>query len=109
MSDWQEYQNGEAATEAAAVQNFNKLTAEASAHFFQMMQSRHEMGESKYGPIRFMEVNTLEEAMEEVVDLANYAMYTFMKLYVLNVQLQKVVPTEGAEPLGVQAFMKSGE
>lgn len=92
-----------------AVTDFTQMAQQASALFFQMMQDRHVMGEAKYGPIKFMDVNTLEEAMEEVVDLSNYAMYTFMKLYVLNQQLQKLLPEEGHEPLGAASFMKSGE
>ena len=92
-----------------ATHDLTDLTHEATRVFFDMMQTRHIMGEEKYGPIKFMQANTLEEAMEEVVDLANYAMYTFMKLWVLNVNLQKIVPKEGQEPLGSAAFMKSGE
>lgn len=92
-----------------AAMDFTQLTQDASSLFFKMMQDRHIMGEEKYGPIRFMDVNTLHEAMEEVVDLGNYALYTFMKLYVLNLQLQKLLPPDGVDPLGAQAFMKSGE
>lgn len=91
--------------EQQAVQDFNQLTQEATGLFFQMMQDRHVMGEAKYGPIKFMEVNTLEEAMEELADLGNYTMYTFMKLYVLNQQLKKVVG-ETPDMLGSQSFMK---
>lgn len=92
-----------------AVTNFNQLTTDASLLFFRMMQDRHLMGEDKYGPIKFMEVNTLEEAMEELADLGNYTLYTFMKLYVLNQQLQKILPKDGVDPLGAAGFMKSGE
>lgn len=92
-----------------ATADFLQLTQEASALFFGMMQERHLMGEQKYGPIKFMQVNTLEEAMEELADLGNYAMYTFMKIFVLNEQLKKLVPEEGHEPLGAASFMKSGE
>jgi hypothetical protein len=92
-----------------AVLDFTELTQDASRQFFEQMQERHLMGEAKYGPIKYMEVNTLEEAMEEVVDLANYAMYTYLKLFVLNQQLQKLLPKEGHEPLGVQSFIRSGE
>ena len=42
-------------------------------------QRRHDMGAEKYGPVRFLEVNSLQEAMNEIVDLANYARYTWMK------------------------------
>lgn len=94
---------------AEAATDFSKLAQEASALFFRMMEERHQMGQEKYGAIKFMDVNTLTEAMEEVVDLGNYAMYTFLKLYVLNQQIQKLIPGEGHEPLGAAAFMKSGE
>lgn len=89
-----------------AVKDFTQVTLEATGLFFGLMQSRHEMGEAKYGPIKFMDVNTLEEAMEEAVDLANYAMYTFMKLYILNQQLQKLLPPNTPDLLGPQSFMK---
>lgn len=92
------------ANEAAV--NFQQLTNEASNIFFGQMQTRHIMGEEKYGPIKFMEVNTLVEAMEEVIDLANYALYTFMKLYVLNEQMKKVVG-DAPDMLGAQSFMKN--
>jgi len=95
------------ATEAVA--DFNQLTREASEVFFNMMQERHVMGEEKYGPIKFMEVNTLEEALEELADFGNYVMYTFMKVYVLNLQLKKLLSKEGHEPLGAASFMKSGQ
>lgn len=95
--------------EQEAVKDFTQMAQEATGAFFEMMHERHEMGQEKYGPIKFMNVNTLEEAMEEVVDLGNYALYTFMKLYVLNLQLQKILPQEGQEPLGAASFMKSGE
>lgn len=47
-------------------------------------QARHEMGEEKYGPVKFMTVNSIEEAMAEIVDLANYARYTYIKLALLT-------------------------
>jgi hypothetical protein len=80
-------------------------TQAASAAFFEAMQRRHLMGEEQYGPIKFLEVNTLLEAMDEVVDLANYAMYTFMKLWVLNKQIQHQLG-EQPEVLGAKSFMK---
>jgi hypothetical protein len=46
-------------------------------------QARHEMGAEKYGPVKFMTVNSIEEAMAEIVDLANYARYTYIKLALL--------------------------
>lgn len=47
-------------------------------------QTRHEMGQKKYGPVKFLEVNAAHEAMAEVVDLANYARYLWIKLAILS-------------------------
>lgn len=90
-----------------SIKDFDQLVVEAQQAFFDTMQLRHEAGQEKYGPIKFMDVNTLNEAMEEVVDLANYAMYTFIKLFVLNQQLQRVV---GDQPvvLGSASFIPAG-
>lgn len=61
-----------------------ELLTQADQAFVNSCQARHEKGEEKYGPMTFLEVDTLEMAMEEVVDLANYARYTFIKLYMLQ-------------------------
>lgn len=93
----------DAAREAAV--DFNELTHQATNAFFDMMQERHNKGQEKYGPVKFMDVNTLVEAMEEVVDLANYALYTFVKLWVLNRQVQKL-QVDTPDLIGPQSFMK---
>lgn len=90
-----------------AAESFQALVNEARDTFFASMQERHRMGEAKYGPIKFMEVNTLEQAAEEIVDLANYALYTYVKLYVLNKQIQRVVGDQ-PEALGGAGFIPSG-
>jgi len=82
-----------------------KYFEEGSKAFFGMMQQRHMDGEAKYGRVKFMEVNTLEEALEELADLGNYAMYTFMKVWVLNRQLAAVTEAPDETTLGVQSFI----
>jgi hypothetical protein len=62
---------------------------DANALFDRMAQERHDAGAQKYGPFKFLGANTLEEAMEEVLDLANYARYTFIKLYLMGLQLDE--------------------
>lgn len=52
--------------------------------FAAMCQQRHEMGAEKYGPVKFLSIDSLQMALEEVVDLANYAMYTYIKLRILQ-------------------------
>lgn len=65
-------------------------------------QARHEMGQEKYGPVKFMTVNSIEEALAEVVDLANYARYTYIKLALL-------ATSRPVEPLvGPQTFINEG-
>lgn len=99
--------------EEIAAHDFAAMVQEATAAFFQMSRDRHEMGQEKYGPVKFMEANTLEEAMEEIADLANYAMYTYVKLYILNIQVAKITGQDGEPgtapvPLGATSFIKSG-
>lgn len=55
-----------------------------SMMFTQARQERHDMGAHKYGPGKFLTVNTLEEAAFELIDLANYAEYSFVRLMLLN-------------------------
>lgn len=78
---------------------------ESSARFFAAMEQRHLMGQEKYGPIKFAAVNTLREAKEEVIDLANYAMYTYLKLDLLDQQIQDLVEKQ-PDMLGPSTFMK---
>lgn len=89
--------------EVAAIR-FNTFVQEATAEFFQRMQERHEMGQEKYGPVKFVEANTLNEAEEEVIDMANYAMYTYIKLRLLNLSIDRL--SQSADTLGAAAFMK---
>lgn len=55
-----------------------------------MCKQRHLKGEQKYGSLTFLNNSTLEMAMEEVVDLANYARYTFIKLVILQYQIKQI-------------------
>jgi hypothetical protein len=57
---------------------------QASDEFDRWCQERHERGAEEYGAFNFFKVDTVQMAMEEVADLANYARYTFIKLYVLQ-------------------------
>jgi hypothetical protein len=76
---------------------------EGNSLFDQMCQDRHDKGAEKYGALKFMENNTLDEAMEEIVDLANYARYTFIKLYLLAEQLDAKMANE-VPNVGPQVF-----
>lgn len=84
-----------------------ELIEEASATFDVMTADRHDAGSEKYGPLKFLEANTVEEAMFELADLANYARYTFIKLYILNQTLDdKLADAEVEISLGPGAIKK---
>jgi hypothetical protein len=58
----------------------------ASLEFDKMCRERWEMGAREYGETSFLnpEVDTLQMAIEEIVDLSNYARMTFMKLRMIQ-------------------------
>jgi hypothetical protein len=49
-----------------------------------MTQDKHDLGHEKYGSVRFLEVDSLGMAMDEIVDLGNYARFTYIKLAMLQ-------------------------
>src|ERR1700746_259191 len=55
--------------------------ADADDAFIRGSVARMELGEDKYGPLKFLEVDTIEEAMNEALDLANYARFIYITLY----------------------------
>lgn len=61
-----------------------KLINTFGTEFWELVQARHELGEQKYGPGKFLTVDTMEEALFELADLANYACYTFVKIRLLQ-------------------------
>lgn len=77
---------------------------QCSVLFDEQCNKRHEAGAAEYGPVEFLKRNTLEMAMEEVIDLANYARYTFIKLALLNEDLSFEVANGGNPEIGVQSF-----
>jgi hypothetical protein len=58
--------------------------ADADDAFIRGSVARMELGEDKYGPLKFLEVDTVEEAMNEALDLANYARFIYIKLFLLQ-------------------------
>jgi len=82
--------------------------------FDQRCLERHEMGEKKYGAGTWMNVDNFEMAIEEVIDLSNYVRFTFIKLRMLQDNLQDVLaakgttakPKPGNEMMGKDALQK---
>lgn len=84
--------------------NFAEFIADLSREFDDRTMERHAMGAEKYGPGKFLMVDTLEEALNEVLDLGNYSRYTFIKLRLLQEQLKSMVPEA---PIPTSQFIKS--
>jgi len=70
-----------------------------------MCEERHEEGARKYGPGKFLTVDTFQEALEEIVDLANYARYTYIKVRMLQYAVALAI-TENQVPITDQGFAK---
>lgn len=68
--------------------DLTSLLAEADQHLGKEMVRKEGLGAKKYGEFAFLENPTLEMAMDEIVDLMNYARYTYRKLYIMNEILQ---------------------
>ena len=58
-----------------------------STEFDEKTFERHQQGEEKYGPGTWLGIDTLQHAMDEVLDLANYARFTYIKLRMLQDKL----------------------
>jgi hypothetical protein len=93
-------------------QEFLNLLDQLSTEYDIRTHERHEMGEEKYGAFKWLGVDTLEEAMQEVLDLGNYARYTYMKLALLKLALQEEVDLDkfrnekGEVSIGVGSFKR---
>lgn len=62
---------------------------EADTMFDMMCKQRYEDGVPKYGEYTFLDAPTLSMALEEIVDLANYARFSFIKIYLLMQNIGK--------------------
>ena len=77
-----------------------ELMVTFSMEFDDRTVERHRFGATKYGPAAFMSADTLEMAIEEVIDLANYARYTYMKLRLLQESIRDQIPEDGTIDTG---------
>jgi hypothetical protein len=76
----------------------NELLAECD----KVADARYEAGQRKYGPNKYLDIDTLQHAVDEVVDLLNYARFTYVKLRLLQQGLANKIQADGsvAEPIG---------
>lgn len=72
-------------------------------------QERFDMGERKYGPGTWMQVDTLEMLIEELIDMLNYLRFTYIRIRAMQEMLgtdkSTEHPLEGMEMLGKDAFV----
>jgi hypothetical protein len=60
-----------------------------SEEFDHLCQARHDGGEETYGPYKFLEVDTVRFAAEELADLSNYSRYLYIKLRLIQERLRE--------------------
>jgi hypothetical protein len=96
---------GDPTTADPMAQAFAETLTGYSVEFDEMCEQRHKAGAEKYGPGKFLTVDTIEEALQELVDLANYTRYTFIKLRML----QEAILVQGEGVLDDQGFIKSSD
>lgn len=64
-----------------------EIVEKLSAEFDYRVIGRHKDGAEKYGPFAFFNKDMFEEACQEVLDLANYARYSYIKLRLTQLQI----------------------
>src|SRR6201995_2650751 len=91
------------------------LIKEYSAEFDEQCLNRHTTGQAKYGQFSFLGKDMIEETLAEIVDMANYARYQFIKLRLLQLAMSNdpalrdfADQVDRAEKLGKDAFKGAG-
>lgn len=85
---------------------------EANIKFEQACQDRHNMGAEKYGEDTYLDKDTLAMAQDELIDLANYARYSFIKLELMRQGIMDWtgngvgIPLPGTEMMGKNAVFQ---
>lgn len=92
--------------------NLAELFQELSGSFDKLCQERHEAGQQEYGVFTFMENDVIRMMMEELADTSNYCRMQFMKLMLLQMQLEedpRIATMQQSINLGKEAFKGAGE
>jgi hypothetical protein len=72
--------------------------------------ARHKEGAEVYGALKFLGADTLQEALEEVLDLINYARYTAVKIKLMQSFLaQQAAAVPESETTGAGTFISTSE
>lgn len=79
-----------------------------SEEFDELCQKRYNMGEQKYGAGTWLGVDNAEMAIEELIDMANYLRFMFVRLRLVQETLgtdrSTAAPKPGNEMMGKDAF-----
>lgn len=88
------------------------IIEEANAAFEEECIRRHEMGAEKYGEGTYLDKDTIKMAMDELIDFANYARYSYIKLFLMRQNIMNWagngvgVPLPGNELMGKAAVFQ---
>jgi hypothetical protein len=111
------------------VKNFDDLTETESKalqerlngysrEFDQRCIEKHELGEQKYGAGTWLGIDTLEHALDEIVDMGNYIRFAYIKLRAMQDGILQTIaegnkstadPQPGMEMLGKAGFISKGD
>jgi hypothetical protein len=81
-----------------------------SDEFDNFCEDRHTKGADKYGPFKFLGADVIQETLEEIADMANYARYQYIKLRMLQVRLSEdpriiaLANEEDEAVIGIESF-----
>lgn len=83
-------------------ETFQQLLTRADAEFVRRSAERLQGGAKKYGPFKFLTVDTVEEAMQEALDISNYGRMIFIKLFLLQYSIAQM---QVSTPMDDQGFI----
>jgi hypothetical protein len=95
---------------ASSAEELQGMINELSAEFDNLVLDRHIVGQSKYGPLTFLEKDIFEETYMELADTANYVRYQYIKLRMLQLAIAKDPSVEqftdggGGISIGLESF-----
>jgi len=89
-------------------ENIAQTVFDLSSEFDVRCEERHALGQEKYGAGAFLMADTMEMALEEILDLANYARYTYIRVRLLQESIRAQVAAN-QQPSAQQGFISNKE
>lgn len=84
-----------------------------SAAFDRLCRERHEAGAQEYGPVTFLGNDVIRMMMEELADTANYCRMQFVKLMMLQREVERTLEASGSSEvrsiIGRESFKGASE